>query len=372
MKAGYFQFPLSLLGYGGDKEETLNAILSYNIVEYARRTGKSITRKTLKGAQKALGVECADPLAHEERWRRAAAFVQRRERAYGKDAFVRIGCQLVWDCLNGSLSYRDFSLICAINSVLGRSKKPRRITEPDVRVRAAGYKSWKDFQADVPAEQRKAKLLTEDKVRYSLERLHKRKFFARIRVSARVVKYFNFVSDDELKRMLTQTETSLARFRRERRERDAATRAAIKAINGAPSINVGTPINVGTSINVGKNDSQKPPDKSRHDTDGVPDGVPDINVCVLNEGVLNEGVLNESKFNESKSNEDRPGLTSGLSNNKGEEKKEEKEEDGFEIEGQYFSVAEATKFVTDNPGAAEAITTTARRAKKRGDRWFCL
>jgi hypothetical protein len=93
--AGYFHFPLCLLGYGDDKKARLQCIISYNVVTFARRTEKKLTLKSLKTAQEAIGVVCEDPSAHELRWAEADAFVARREKAYGKDAFVRIGCQLV-------------------------------------------------------------------------------------------------------------------------------------------------------------------------------------------------------------------------------------------------------------------------------------
>ena len=206
--AGYFHFPLCLLAYGDDEKKRLHFIISYNVVTFARGSGKKLTLESLEAAQEALGVACEDPFAHENRWAHADPFVQRRERAHGKDAFVRIGCQLVWDCLSGALSYREFSLLCALNSVLGRTKRPKRITQPSLRVRAAGYKSWKDFQADVPAEQRKDKLLTQWQARHSLDLLHARKLFARMGDGGRWVFYLAGVSDEELRELVIQKKTT--------------------------------------------------------------------------------------------------------------------------------------------------------------------
>ena len=47
-----------------------------------------------------------------------------------------------------------------------------RITEPSIRVRAAGFKSWKIAQSELPSdESRKESLLTAHKARYTLEKL---------------------------------------------------------------------------------------------------------------------------------------------------------------------------------------------------------
>src|SRR5438105_3745503 len=67
---------------------------------------------------------------------------------------------------------------------------PKGITEPSIRVRAAGYKSWKIAQSELASDQsRAASFLSPHQVRYTLEQLHSRHFFARARVGAKTVKY---------------------------------------------------------------------------------------------------------------------------------------------------------------------------------------
>ncbi|PYK79483.1 MAG: hypothetical protein DME38_06615 [Verrucomicrobia bacterium] len=112
---------------------------------------------------------------------------------------VRIATYLLWEAHNNTgISYREFSILCAINSVIGKQRFiPKGITEPSIRVRAAGYKSWKIAQSELASDQsRAASFLSPHQVRYTLEQLHSRHFFARARVGAKTVKYMLGVSDD--------------------------------------------------------------------------------------------------------------------------------------------------------------------------------
>ena len=145
---------------------------------------------------------------------------------------MRVSTSLLWEAHgNTGLTYRELSILCAINSIIGdRHSAPRRITEPSIRVRAAGYKSWTVTNRELARdESRKAQLLTPDQVRYTLERLHERKFFARARVGARTVKYMVGVSDADLRELLLQTETRHSRFKAERAEKDRELMMAIRS-----------------------------------------------------------------------------------------------------------------------------------------------
>jgi len=138
---------------------------------------------------------------------------------------------------NTGLNYREFSILCAINSVIGKLRsRPRRITEPNILARAAGFKSWKVAKRELARdESRKEQLLTPSQVRYTLERLHERRFFARARVGAKTIKYMVGVSDDALRALLLQTETRRSGFRAERAQRDQELMKMIKSKNQTAS-----------------------------------------------------------------------------------------------------------------------------------------
>ena len=281
---GYFHFPLCLLAFREDHKERLQHIVSYCLYQEAKRTNPKFPRSARNGsleeAANFLGVNIRSPDNTISRWREADSFVRRWERRYGKDAFVRIGTTLLWEAHdNSGVSYREFSVLCAINSIIGKLRSvPKRITEPRIRVRAAGFKSWDVAKSELPSdESRKTRLLTVDQVRYTLENLHARKFFARARVGAKTVKYMLGVPDDELRALLLRHETYRPRFKAQRAKKDAELMAAIRSVKRQP-ISAGKDRNTVVSV----------PTQSRHRNDMIPD----INICSFNNGSRNISTKN--------------------------------------------------------------------------------
>ena len=240
--AGYFHFPLCLLAFVSDYKERLDYIVCYCLYEHSQRLKRSFPKLSandaLSEAARFLNVNMGSYQVTRDKWRVAIAFILQWEARYGRDASVRIATALLWEAYNNTgLTYREFSILCAINSIIGnRRSSPRRITEPSIRIRAAGFKSWTVANRELGSdESRKMRLLTPDQVRYTLERLHARKFFARARVGARTVKYMIGVSDAELRVLLLRRQTYYARFRRERAEKDRELMLAIRSANQVPA-----------------------------------------------------------------------------------------------------------------------------------------
>jgi hypothetical protein len=235
---GYFHFPLCLLAFRSDYRDRLQHIVSYCLCEHAQRINcacASVPGGTaLEQAAKFLHVSVSSPEATIDRWKAATRFIRQWQGRYGRDASVRIATALLWEAHdNTGLTYREFSILCAINSVIGNKRfAPRRITEPSIRVRAAGFKSWTVANPELARDKSgKAQLLTPHQVRYTLESLHQRKLFARARVGAKTVKYMVGVSDDALRALLLQTETYRPRFKVERAKKDRELMMAIRSFN---------------------------------------------------------------------------------------------------------------------------------------------
>jgi hypothetical protein len=241
MKQGYFHFPLCLLAFGDDYKSRLQHIVSYCLCEQARRAHRNFANlpeknALLDDAATFLNVTIASHPCTIDRWKEAIRFVFQWECQNGRDASVRIATLLLWEAYNNAgLSYREFSILCAINSIIGsRRSIPRRITEPSIRVRAAGFKSWETAKCSMPDLDLKRRLLTTHQVRYTLEKLHERKLFARARVGAKTVKYAVGISDAELRASLLQSETYHSRFKVERGEKDRELMIAIRAAKRGP------------------------------------------------------------------------------------------------------------------------------------------
>jgi hypothetical protein len=286
---GYFQFPLCLLAFGEDYKERLQTIASYCLYREAGRKNprfpKSAGVASLDQAATFFGLTIAWHDIIASKWEEANGFVCQWQGRHGKDALVRIGVTLWSEAHdNTGLTYREFSLLCAINSIIGNRSGPTRITEPRIRVRAAGFKCWNVAKSELPSEElRESRLLTPHQVRYMLEGLHERRFFARARVGAKTVKYMLRVTDDELRTKLLQTESRHARFRTERGTKDAEFAAAIRNIRNRP-------------INVGKNGCIVMCEsiQSRGGNGIIPDVGPDINISTPNNGSFNNCIKNKA------------------------------------------------------------------------------
>ena len=235
---GYFQFPLCLLAFRSDYKDRLQHIVCYCLCEHAQRLNRNSANTpedaALDEAAKFLHVNVPSPEVTIDRWKAATRFIRQWQGRYGRDASVRIATALLWEAHNNTgLTYREFSILCAINSVIGNKRfAPRRITEPSIRVRAAGFKSWTVANLELARDKSgKAQLLTPHQVRYTLENLHQRKLFARARVGAKTVKYMVGVSDDALRVLLLQSETYRPRFKVERAKKDRELMMAIRSSN---------------------------------------------------------------------------------------------------------------------------------------------
>ena len=164
-----------------------------------------------------------------------------------------------------------------------------RITEPSIRVRAAGYKSWRVFEAAVPPERREEALLGPHKVRYTVESLHRRRFFARVRSGPRTVLFMTEVTNEKLREAIVKRAAQRLAFRHECRQKDAQMRQQIrgfKAINDAKRAvndeNLGTEIeSIHSQLNA---DSSH--DSSLHINNSIP------NSSVLNNSDSDSGVHN--------------------------------------------------------------------------------
>src|SRR5436190_17228520 len=170
-KRGYFQFPLCLLAFGEDYKQRLQHLMSYCVYEQAKRSNPKFPRSARNRLLDEAATFLRVPIgSHENRmrqWKEADSFVREWEQRYGKDANVRIGTSLLWEAKDDSgVSYREFSILCAINSIIGKRRSiPKLITVPSVQARAAGFKSWDLLKSACSDESGKARLLTIDQVR---------------------------------------------------------------------------------------------------------------------------------------------------------------------------------------------------------------
>ncbi|MFC1552690.1 hypothetical protein ACFL6P_09045 [Candidatus Latescibacterota bacterium] len=170
-----FNFPLCLLSYLGNTKNRIDHIISYCIVETAYTLQdmgysgymdmESILDEELECileddekipqdyneenklhgmilvARKRKGITGGTIKSFIKEHKQAKAYVKDFERRFGYDAPVQINKDLCFKTRDGKFDYKMFKVICAINSVIGKEAKFKRITVKQIRHRMNGFKT---------------------------------------------------------------------------------------------------------------------------------------------------------------------------------------------------------------------------------------
>ena len=123
----------------------------------------------------------------------------------GNECMVRLkltNCCEVMAMAPGSLSQREFEVLCAIYSKIG-SKGHVRMTYREIIQRACGFANKNDFERLCD----QAAVLTESMVRTTVEKLRQKRFFARVLLHNRYSHYSHRMPEDELRTKLFERET---------------------------------------------------------------------------------------------------------------------------------------------------------------------
>jgi hypothetical protein len=153
-----------------------------------------------------------------------ARFIREFERKHGADAQVRLATNFVFEARdNKGMSYSDLAVLAAIYSKIGASRKPVKITQQEIWLRAHGLKSARVFRAEM---NRTKILITLRQVRSIIERLHTRNFFARITYARRQTYYSHRLTSTALSQQVftTKIQRHIARQARIRANADLTKR----------------------------------------------------------------------------------------------------------------------------------------------------
>ena len=251
----YLQFPLCALSFGQTEKGRLNAILDYAVVEAGSKLFSKLTINdrnrflfirnesgdlpsgfdancelhvaALYGAR-CLGVTYRDVRSLIESHDSLVSHVSKFESRHGRDPTVRIRTEWLFDVRDArGLTYREFSVLCAIFSVIGK-KTMAKVTQLRIRRRALGYRSLEILVAEMDNRPDKARALTVRQAKDTIARLHCNRFFSRCTVARRFTFYSIRLSDEELRKKLLEKYTYPARFRAQQSAKDKALTAAIK------------------------------------------------------------------------------------------------------------------------------------------------
>lgn len=207
-----FEFPLCCLSYPSSNKLDLN--ISYCIVEHSKKIESKIdsriseldkypsdfNRKNEKHkkillAGDELGVILGSVTGTIANHNQLSSYINNFKIKHGKDSYCRVGKKLLFEVRDSQFDYRSFSVLCAIQSILGKSKKFKRITKDRIRYAMLGYKS----KAVALAEMTKGTmLLTDRQIGTVVEVLHAKKFFSKFTYANRQTFFSTRLSNDEL------------------------------------------------------------------------------------------------------------------------------------------------------------------------------
>lgn len=253
----YFQFPLCLLAYGKGVHTRLNDLVSFCCVEtgkiiakqnpqeeclieadekasqmgckfkgYARENKKQVA--ALLGAD-LLKVQFSDVEIIVDEWERMDVHRFHFEKVHGCDVKVRISTVFLWDTKNSGMSYREFSVLCAIYSCIGSKNHPVRITREMIQSRQLGYKSHRIKEMELSKRLDGSQPLSHRQIGYTVDALHERGFFSRARANKRQTYYSNKLTHNEMEERLLKSKTYSKIFHQNRRDNDRALIERIKA-----------------------------------------------------------------------------------------------------------------------------------------------
>ena len=253
----YFQFPLCGMAYGADFKTRLRDIVGYCCVHVGEVLGSRMTLDVrLMKAEEAsligddsicfneendkeiavligaaeLDIKFRDVNSFVNRWSKIDAYKTTFEIMNGRDADVRIATELLTETFrDAGLTYREFSVLCAIYSCIGIKNYPVRITRSQIQCRQLGYKTQAIMKEELHMREDGATPLTLRQINYTVDALHERNFFSRARANKRETYYSHRLTKDELHKKLIDSHTYSARFHQNRRERDRLLMQSISA-----------------------------------------------------------------------------------------------------------------------------------------------
>ncbi|MBX3008034.1 MAG: hypothetical protein KF816_08415 [Melioribacteraceae bacterium] len=199
----FIEFPLVCLSYCSGDKNLLKDILIMCIVDNAlKSTIKELCNPELI---KANDFDCKNPIhqkialvsieyntplfSFEEainKWIDIKTKIIEYEKIYGKDAYCRMGKQLIEDVINGRFGFREYAVLAAIHSILGKSKPYARITYEQISCRVLGYKKKSIKEVEIKNES----ALSARQIKTSILKLVKKKLVTTITYQQRE-KYYS-------------------------------------------------------------------------------------------------------------------------------------------------------------------------------------
>lgn len=231
----YFQFPLWVLSYGKDVRERMDDLIGWCVMDAGRKARLSVDESVVQAkiasqsmpadfneeledhisvmlGLSMLNVSSGSVLNIIREWTKLEQHIRHFDSIYGTSPFVRIRSDLFWEGVNDArqpgcgFSWREFSVLCAVYSIVG-DKPFMRVIHDRIVAASLGYKSVAVMKMEPRHRKDKAVPLTESQIKTTLTKLEADGWFIRLQTSPRKVFFSHRLSVDELQNAIFARET---------------------------------------------------------------------------------------------------------------------------------------------------------------------
>jgi len=226
----FLEFPLCCLSYPADEKEKIGMIISYCVVEHSKKINSNIDERvedyldeneTPSGFNKKSKTHCKILLAAEElgiilhdinhsikKHDLIKNHISTFNFKYGNDSYCRIGKNLLFQVRDWQFPYRQFAVLCAVQSILGKKAKFKRITRDRIRFASLGFKSKQVAFQEIKNGDI---LLTDRKIGIAIDILHAKKFFSKFTYANRQTFFSTKLNDKGLFEAVKNSKTFWAK-----------------------------------------------------------------------------------------------------------------------------------------------------------------
>ncbi|HRQ55035.1 MAG TPA: hypothetical protein PL018_12310 [Ignavibacteriaceae bacterium] len=212
-----FDFPLCCLSYPADDKDKIGLIISYCIVEHSKKiktnvenrvnyyldenkspagfSKKLLSHKRLLLAGEEIGISLGYIPQTISSHETLSNYIHNYKLKNGNDSYCRTGKSLCFETRDNQFPFRQFAVLCAIQSILGKTKKFKRITKDRIRFAMLGYKSKEVALKELKGQE---KLLSDRQLGTVIDTLHAKKFFSKFTYANRQTFFSTRLNDNEL------------------------------------------------------------------------------------------------------------------------------------------------------------------------------
>lgn len=191
----FFEFPLCTLQLISEKHQ-LDNIISWCIINHLDKLNTGNIHAKFKDSQSYFNITCPRYELTLEKHDSLNYKIEEFISKYGKDSYCRIGKNLLFEVRDGQFAFKQFLVLCAISSILGKRKKFVRITYERIRYAMHGFRSKDLFYKLMPNN---VELLSDKQLKRIIDILHSKKFFAKFTYQRRQIYFSTRLEDEQLR-----------------------------------------------------------------------------------------------------------------------------------------------------------------------------